>query len=187
MTTLLVNYWRQVEDARHNLATEKEAIRHNMNQESIGYGNIGLGYAQLNEALRHNKVMETRVESQNLRDQSAIWKDQQDVAARAEELGIKRINAAADAFNDTLRNFTSIFVKKKDNNNNSRGSGGKGTTAKQRDTIPEFSTQYDPGAMDGIFADSGLYGDIPSPKNNILGLFSNLILPTTGSMIPIFG
>lgn len=58
MTANQINYWRFNEDRRHNEVTEVETARHNRATESIGYGQISLGYAQLAETTRTNKARE---------------------------------------------------------------------------------------------------------------------------------
>lgn len=65
MTSNQLTLGRLREDIRHNkqqeaigYATLGETKRHNQQSESIGFGNIGLGYSQLGEASRHNIATE---------------------------------------------------------------------------------------------------------------------------------
>lgn len=66
MTSNQLTLGRLREDIRHNkqqeaigYATLGETKRHNQQSESIGFGNIGLGYSQLGEASRHNIATES--------------------------------------------------------------------------------------------------------------------------------
>lgn len=65
MTSNQLTLGRLREDIRHNkqqealgYATLGETKRHNQQNESIGFGNIGLGYSQLGETSRHNIAAE---------------------------------------------------------------------------------------------------------------------------------
>lgn len=66
MTSNQLTLGRLREDIRHNKQQEAigygtlgETKRHNQQSESIGFGNIGLGYSQLGEASRHNIATES--------------------------------------------------------------------------------------------------------------------------------
>jgi hypothetical protein len=50
---------------RHNVVTEGETSRHNVAEEGIGWGNIGLGYSNLAENHRHNTVWESETQRHN--------------------------------------------------------------------------------------------------------------------------
>lgn len=54
MTRNQIAYAEVREKHRANTAAETENQRHNRAQESIGSGNISLGYSQLGENIRHN-------------------------------------------------------------------------------------------------------------------------------------
>lgn len=51
MTANQINYQKLKEDRRHNLATESETGRHNVQQEAIGFATVG-------ESRRHNQAAE---------------------------------------------------------------------------------------------------------------------------------
>lgn len=94
MTANQINYARHREDNRHNLETERqgrdvitETHRHNVEQEKIGWGNVGVGYAQVAEAKRHNIATERinwyDVNSQRdlRRKQGSLYDTQRELAA----------------------------------------------------------------------------------------------------------
>nr|QDY92344.1 ORF1 [Grey teal picobirnavirus Z] len=65
MTSNLVAYWRFGEDRRHNYENEllaeqqlEEATRHNRAMEALQQQQIALGFANLAEQARHNKISE---------------------------------------------------------------------------------------------------------------------------------
>lgn len=72
MTSNQIEYAKLKESKRHNVKSEKissyvarEGKRHNKASEAIGFGNIGLGYANLGELFRHNTVVEELQDVQN--------------------------------------------------------------------------------------------------------------------------
>ena len=83
MTTILVNYWTLQEQIRHNMLTEAEATRHNVEQEKINRANVGVLNAQLQEQIRHNQVLEQRVDYQNASDMLRSSSDVLDSTTKA--------------------------------------------------------------------------------------------------------
>lgn len=77
--TVRSNIAREQETSRSNVAREQETIRHNRATESISrdnialgyaqvdaqYANVGLGYAQLQEAATHNRAVESETATHN--------------------------------------------------------------------------------------------------------------------------
>lgn len=58
MTRNQISYQQNVETERNNRVVAAETNRHNLATEDIGYRNIDLGYANLNETARSNRAKE---------------------------------------------------------------------------------------------------------------------------------
>lgn len=61
MTANQIAFYKAREEKRHNLQTEgqtdvaqSETKRHNLEQERVGWGNVGVGYSGIAESRRHN-------------------------------------------------------------------------------------------------------------------------------------
>lgn len=71
MTRNQIDYWKHMEDKRHNVSTESETNRHNVATEGIDLGKLQetsrhnqttelIDMGKLNETTRHNKVTESQ-------------------------------------------------------------------------------------------------------------------------------
>ena len=58
MTSNQIAFANYKETVRNNKFQNKENRRHNKETEKIGYSNVALGYATLNETMRHNYAAE---------------------------------------------------------------------------------------------------------------------------------
>jgi hypothetical protein len=80
------------ETKRHNLAYEGETQRHNMQQEALGWANVNLGYANLNETKRHNVIQES------ISQREVAVKEQQNVLRSQELDETKRHNEQGEKY-----------------------------------------------------------------------------------------
>ena len=100
------NYKETVRDNKYRnkelTASRKETTRHNKEQENIGYSNVALGYANLNELFRHNYAIEgIQQQTADINQQKADI-EQQNANTREVEAGIKQQQTDQDAFSSPL-------------------------------------------------------------------------------------
>lgn len=100
MTANQINAARQREDNRHNLETERqgrdvivETNRHNVQQEKIGWGQVGVGYAQVAEMKRHNVATE-RLNMYDVTSQRDLRRAQSKQARSQADLAAAQANLA---------------------------------------------------------------------------------------------
>lgn len=130
MTANQINAARQREEGRHNLETERqgrdviqETGRHNRETERIGWGNVGVGYAQVAEAKRHNMATErvnwydatsrrelqgaqaslARAQAKAAQDTVDIRKYEADIKQREADLRKQSIKVSEDMLVETRR------------------------------------------------------------------------------------
>lgn len=60
MTSLQLQYYRDLEEKRHNIVLEEETIRHNKEQEVIGYRQAAAALTQANAAQRQASIAGAR-------------------------------------------------------------------------------------------------------------------------------
>lgn len=132
MTANQINYWRQREEMRHNVASEGETSRHNKETEKAAKSQINLGYAQLNETSRHNVASEQlswanlneskrhnvateTLTANNLQEAKRhnLVAEQQNAAAIAETGAHNRVSEAIAIGNAKLESDTKKYVADK--------------------------------------------------------------------------
>lgn len=119
MTRNQIDFAKHKESVRHNQEMERqgrdvisETGKHNRVQEDIGYGNIGMGYANIAELSRHNRQSEmvnwfTAQNLAYLQGEQAGYYD----ALRnktSSEVGVQRGNLAVNAAN-SITNLKSVL------------------------------------------------------------------------------